>query len=326
MRSLATLTLLVAVAASPGNAASEALVPLTGEPPYPANNPPTAEKIELGKKLFFDTRLSGANGRSCGTCHRPELMYADGLSRAWSLKESELRRKTPSLFNVAWQQRMFHDARAGSLEEQAAFPLRNDLEMDLDPEVAAERIRQDPEYQKLFAAVFPGQALAWDRIAQAMAAFERTLVSRDSPLDRYLAGDQKALNAAAQRGLAVFSGEAGCIQCHHGPLLSNQQMYYIGVPEMMGDVAGSKYKTAPLRDVASRASYMHNGIFRNLDEVLKFYESDRGADAEAPRLKITPAQKADLLEFLRSLSGQAFSVDEPVGTYPFGIGKGSGIP
>jgi hypothetical protein len=81
-------------------------------------------------------------------------------------------------------------------------------------------------------------------------------------------------------------------------------MHYIGVPEMMGDVPGSKYKTAPLRDVASHASYMHNGIFRNLDEVLLFYESDRGADAEAPRLQITPAQKADLLEFLRSLSGQ----------------------
>ena len=291
------------------------LAPLTGKPPFPPNNPPTRAKIELGKKLFFETRLSGPGNRSCGTCHRPELMYSDGLSRAWGLKETELRRRTPMLFNVGWQQRLFHDARAGSLEEQAAFPLRNEFEMDLDPREAADRLRPDATYQKMFQEAFPGRELSWDLVAEALATFQRTLVSYDSNLDRYLAGDRAALGEAAQRGLELFGGRAGCTGCHHGPLLTDQKMHYVGVPELPGDgPQGTPYKTPSLRDAALRGSFMHNGSFRSLDAVLDFYQGAGvagGPRSEVPRLELKPQETADLIAFLGSLTGRTYSLDLP---------------
>jgi cytochrome c peroxidase len=291
------------------------LAPLSGKPPFPPENPPTAAKVELGEKLFFENRLSGPGNRSCGTCHRPELMFSDGLSRAWGLKEYELRRKTPNLHNIGWHRRMFLDSRVETLEEQAAHPLRNELEMDLDPGEAIERLRRDPEYQRLFDAAFPGRPLSWDLAAHALATYQRTLVSYDSDLDRYLSGDESALSAAARRGLALFTGDAGCIRCHHGPLLSDQQMHYIGVKEDIGDVPqGSPYKTPSLRDVALRASFMHNGEFRSLDAVLNFYQGQgmvNDGKNEVQKLPLTPEQKTDLLAFLRALNGRIHSVELP---------------
>ncbi len=289
------------------------LAVLSGKPPAPAHNPPTRAKVELGKKLFFENRLSGPANRSCGTCHRPELMFSDGLSRAWGLKETELRRRTPMLFNVGWHVRLFHDGRAGSLEEQAAFPLRADLEMDLAPQEAVARLSKDPEYLRLFQAAFPGRELSFDRFAEAIASYERTLVSYDSDLDRYLAGQTAALSDAAKRGFELFTGQAGCARCHNGPLLSDQKMHYIGAPEMMGDSPqGTPYKTASLRDVALRGSYMHNGAFRTLDAVLELYEGEGrppSPASEVPRLSFTPQQKSDLIAFLRSLTGRTYSID-----------------
>ena len=310
-------------------AADAPLAILNGRPPAPADNPPTPAKVELGKKLFFDNRLSGPGNRSCGTCHRPEIMYSDGFSRAWGLAEQELRRKTPQLYNVGWHKRLFHDMRAGTLEEQVAFPLRAEFEMDLDPEAAVARISKDPQYSKLFEAAFPGRGISWDLVSQAIATFERTLVSYDSDLDRYLAGDKSALSEPAQRGMALFTGKAGCASCHNGPLLSDQNKHYIGVVEMSGDSPqGTPYKTPSLRDVTLHASYMHNGRYRSLEEVLAFYQGvDRAASpkSEAPLLELTPQEKSDLLAFLRSLTGRIYSVDlaepEPVGTPPFGPNK-----
>jgi len=288
------------------------LEPLAGRPPHPPDNPPTPEKVELGRKLFFDNRLSGPGNRSCGTCHRPELMYSDGLSRAWGLKETELRRRTPMLFNVGWQRRLFHDARAGSLEEQAAFPLRNEFEMDLDPNEAVERLRGDATYGKLFAAAFPGRDLNWDLVAQAMSAFQRTLVSYDSDLDRYLLGDRAALTEAARRGLELFTGRAGCVACHNGPLLADQKMHYVGVPELPGDgPQGTAYKTPTLRDAALRSSFMHNGQYRSLEAVLEVYLGGGRAEtppSQAPRLQVTAQEKADLLAFLRALTGRVYEL------------------
>lgn len=288
---------------------------LTGRPPYPPDNPPTRAKAELGRKLFFDNRLSGPGNRSCGTCHRPELMYSDGLSRAWGLQETELMRKTPNLYNAGWHRRLFHDGRAGSLEEQVAFPLRAEHEMNLPPEKAVERLRNDPAYRKLFAAAFPGQPLTWDLIAEAVASFERTLVSYDSDLDRYLSGDRSALSDAAQRGMALFAGQAHCANCHNGPLLSDQKMHYVGVPEILGDKPqGTPYITPSLRDAALRGSYMHNGRFRVLDAVLDFYQGagmDPSMKGEAAPIKLTASERADLIAFLRSLTGRTYSVDVP---------------
>ncbi len=304
--------LLVCATAGLLAAAEPGLEPLRGRPPFPLANPPTPAKIELGRKLFFENRLSGPGNRSCGTCHKPELLFSDGFSRAWGLREYELRRRTPTLYNVGWQQRLFHDGRVGSLEEQAAHPLRADQEMDLDPAEAVERLRRDAAYRQLFERAFPGRDLTFDLVAEAMASFQRTLVSYDSDLDRYLSGDSAALNEPARRGLEVFRASR-CIRCHNGPLLSDQKLHYIGLPEMIGDSPqGTPYETPSLRDSASRASYMHNGAFRSLDAVIEFYQGAGRAAAppsEVPPLAITAPQKADLISFLRALNGRVFSVE-----------------
>ena len=222
--------------------------------------------------LFFETMLSRGGRRSCGTCHKPALLFMDGLSRAWGLHDMELRRKTPGLLNVGWQRSMFSDGRVKTLEEQAPKPLENHLEMDLDPEVAAERVANDPVYQKLFERVFPGQAITFDLIAKAIAAYERTLVSYDSDFDRYLLGDHTALEPEAVRGMDLFTGKAGCVGCHNGPLLTDHQFHYTGVPEIPGGTPnGTKHKTQGLRDVNRRSSYMHNGHYLKLRHVIDHY-------------------------------------------------------
>ncbi len=270
------------------------LAPLSGAPPYPPDNPPTKEKIELGEMLFFETMLSGGGRRSCGTCHKPELLFMDGLSRAWGLNESELSRKAPGLLNVGWQQSMFFDGRAESLEEQVPMPLEHPQEMALDPDVAASRVAADLGYRRLFEKAFPGEPITFDLIAKAVASYERTLVSYDSDLDRYLNGDDTALKPAAKRGLDLFSGKARCIKCHHGALLTDHKFHYTGVPERVGDSKpGSKYKTQSLRDVTRRFSFMHNGMFLRMEKVLDHYV--RGGSAPpGPMEKVHPGSKPRL--------------------------------
>jgi len=271
-----------------GWAGDPKLEPLTGAPPYPADNPPTPEKIELGRRLFFDTMLSGEGRRSCSTCHKPELYFTDGFSRAWGLNESELRRKSPSLLNVGWQRSMFFDSREKTLEDQAAGPVAHPLELGSDPEVVAEKA---------------------SRIAKAIASYERTLISQDSDLDRYLLGDEDALSVEAKRGMELFTGRAGCIRCHHGPMLTDHQRHYTGVPETRGDnEPGFQYKTQSLRDVLRRYSFMHNGEMLRIDDVLDHYErggsAPEGVEAEIEPVELSERDRADLIAFLESLNGR----------------------
>jgi cytochrome c peroxidase len=285
------------------------LEPLTGLPPHPPDNPGTPEKIKLGEMLFFETMLSERRQRSCSTCHKPELFFTDGFSRGWSLQESELSRKTPNLLNVGWQRSLFFDGRAKTLEEQVPMPLESHQEMDLDPEKAAQRLAADPLYSAAFEKVFPGEPITFDLVAKAIAAFERTLVSHDSDLDRYLSGDEEALSPAAVRGMNLFSGKAGCVRCHHGPMLTDHEFHYTGVPERDGDKPpGTKYKTQSLRDVTRRFSYMHNGRFLRLDHVLDHYDrggsAPEGFEAEVRPQSLTAEEKSDLVAFLRSLNGR----------------------
>ena len=285
------------------------LEPLTGAPPHPPDNPPSQAKIALGEELFFDQTLSGNNRRSCGTCHKAELYFTDGLSRAWGLNESELSRKTPGLLNVGWQQSMFFDGRVKTLEEQVSKPLENHQEMDLDPAEAAARIQADPYYVRAFAEAFPGEEISFALIAKAIAGYERTLVSYDSDLDRYLLGDAEALQPAAQRGMELFTGKAECIRCHHGPLLTDHGFHYNGVPERDGHGApGTKYKTQSLRDAMRRYSFMHNGLLMNVRQVIEHYDrggsAPAGFEAEIRPLNLSDDEKSDLTAFLRALNGR----------------------
>lgn len=314
---LGPLVLLFAFGAAVCGLAAEAprLEPLAGTPPFPADNPPTEAKIRLGEELFFDSILSGGNRRSCGTCHKRELHFMDGLSRAWGLDESELSRKTPGLLNVGWQRSIFFDGRVKTLEEQVAKPLENHREMHLDPAEAVERIRRDPFYVRSFAQAFPGEEITFDLVAKAVASFERTLVSYDSDLDRYLLGDEGALSASAKRGMGLFTGKAECIRCHNGPLLTDHDFHYTGVAERDGhDAAGTKYKTQSLRDAIQRYSYMHNGRMMNIRQVIEHY--DRGGSApeslkpEIRPLGLSEAEKDDLVAFLTALNGRVHRLTE----------------
>jgi cytochrome c peroxidase len=304
------------------------LEPLSGAPPFPADNPPTPEKIALGKELFFDDVLSGNFRRSCSTCHKPELYFTDGFSRGWGLNETELRRKTPNLLNVGWQRSMFFDGREKTLEDQVSKPLENGFEMGLDPEEAAARIASSARYRRMFEAAFPAEPIRFALIAKAIASYERTLVSYDSDLDRYLEGDESALSAAAKRGMALFEGKAGCIECHNGPMLTDHQKHYTGVPENQGDnKPGTKYKTQSLRDVVRRYSFMHHGDFLTLDAVLDHYErggsAPAGLEAEIEPVDLSDAEREDLVAFLGSLNGRVNELlaDLPLGTDVFNVRK-----
>lgn len=293
--------------------ASPKLEPLSGAPPYPTDNPPTAAKISLGEELFFDSIMSGNRRRNCGTCHKRELFFTDGLSRGWGLDESELSRKTPGLFNVGWQRSIFFDGRVKTLEEQVSKPLENHREMALDPDEAVERIRSDPYYVRLFAKAFPGEEITFDLVAKAIASFERTLVSYDSDFDRYMLGDEAALSPSAKRGMELFTGKAQCIKCHNGPLLTDHDFHFTGVAERDGhEKKGTKYKTQSLRDSVRRYSYMHNGRMMNIRQVIEHYDrggsAPDGLEAEIRPLRLEEREKGELIAFLRSLNGRVHRV------------------
>lgn len=313
-RALVTVAaLLLAGTAIGAPALAPELAPLTGAPPHPPDNPPTAAKVKLGEELFFDSVMSGNRRRSCGTCHKRELHFMDGLSRAWGLDESELTRKTPGLLNVGWQRSIFFDGRVKTLEEQVSKPLENHREMDLDPDEAVKRIRSDPFYARLFEEAFPGEPISFDLVAKAVASFERTLVSYDSDLDRYLLGDETALSASARRGLDLFRTKAACIKCHNGPLLTDHDFHFTGVSERDGhETAGTKYKTQSLRDVVRRYSFMHNGRLMNIRQVIDHYNrggsAPEGFQAEIRPLGLSDQEQDDLIAFLRSLNGRVHRV------------------
>lgn len=316
-------------AISPGNAwadkRSKLLSPLPATAPAPDENPTTDAKIALGKQLFFDKRLSGDNTMSCATCHLPEKAFGDGQERSIGHGGRRLSRNTPSLLNVAFYDRYLWDGRAGSLEEQALGPIESADEMNQDLAALEEELNAVPGYVAQFEKIFHSKATRRN-IAQALAAFQRTLVTSPSPFDRYLSGDESALSPDARRGLELFLGDANCVQCHQGPMLSDGKTYRLGVSfqdEGLGAVTGKaedrgKFRTPTLRNVALTAPYMHDGSKRTLYDVVEFYY--RGASTTSSQsgpLDIQPllgqsfSEIPLLVAFLESLTGEPPRVDPP---------------
>ncbi|MEQ8785411.1 MAG: cytochrome c peroxidase [Pirellulaceae bacterium] len=304
---------------------SAALAPLPQSIPAPGDNPTTDAKVRLGRQLFFDPRLSGDNTMSCAHCHLPEKALADGEKTSAGAGDRRLKRNTPSVLNTAFLSPLTWDGRAKSLEEQALGPITSPVEMHQDLDELERELAEVPGYVRQFRDVFD-QPPARGAIAKALAAFQRTLVSRRSPLDRYLEGEKDALSASAKHGMELFTGDAGCIRCHHGPLLSDGKFYRLGVSfrdEGRGAVTGKpddayKFRTPPLRDVARTAPYMHDGSLKTLAQVVEFYF--RGASTSPPHglsLDIQPqtdlsySDIEDLTAFLRALSGEPPSVQRP---------------
>ena len=262
------------------------MVPLSKTVPAPKENPTTPDKVALGKLLFFDPRLSGDNKMSCATCHRPDKAFGDGLPKAKGAGGKTLKRNTPSLLNVGFKSIFFWDGRARSLEEAALIPIQAADEMNQDLGELEKKLNAVPGYVKQFQAVF-GTKVTRDGIAKALAAFERTLVTGPSPYDRYLGGEKDALLEEAKRGMELFFGNADCVRCHRGPLLTDEKFYPFGFSRDKGRgvVTGKtednyKIRTASLRNVGRTGPYMHDGRYETLDDVLAFYL--RGVPTSGP--------------------------------------------
>lgn len=266
---------------------------------FPADNPYSDAKAELGKKLFFEPRLSGSGQIACASCHDPDLAFADGRTVSFGHERKELKRNAPTALNAAFQTSLFWDGRAASLEQQASDVVNNQDEMQASAEFVRTNLSRMPGYTDEFAAVFGTPEVTLARAAQAIATFERTLTSRGNDFDSFLRGDTNALSDAAVRGLHLFRTEARCINCHNGPNFTdgrfhNEGLTYYGrkledlgrfnVTSNATDVG--KFKTPTLRNIARTAPYMHNGLF-DLDGVLNMY------NAGMPSVRRKESQKED---------------------------------
>jgi cytochrome c peroxidase len=297
-------------------------------PPVPAFNLQSPAKVELGKTLFFDPRLSKDNTLACASCHVPSLGFSNGQPVAKGIDARLGTRNVPSLYNVAYRTHLFWDGRAGSLEQQVLEPIQNPIEMGSDLKQLVSELSAVPGYVSAFRAAF-GTGVSADGIAQAIAAFERTILSNNSPWDRFMAGDDSALSESAQRGIRIYNERAKCVTCHHGPNFTDNQFHALGLPKKDGlpddpgryavtlnDDDMETFRTPSLRQVADSAPYMHNGMFATLEEVLDFYVKAEGRPAHRHPL-ITPLDllseqdKTDLLAFIRSLSSPPVVVIPP---------------
>jgi cytochrome c peroxidase len=259
--------------------------------PVPAGNPLEPERIEVGRRLFFDRRLSRDGSVACATCHEPDRAFADGRAISVGIDGRAGRRSAPALINRGYGRVFFWDGRARSLEEQVLLPIADPNEMDVPVEQAATRI-----------------GTPVDDIALALASFVRTIHSGNSPFDRYAAGDR--------RGLDVFRTKGRCITCHIGPNFTDEKLHNTGIAwngERYTDLGGGRgdFKTPTLREVSRTAPYMHDGSLATLENVLDFY--DRGGirnpdlAPEMQPLNLTIDEKRALVSFLRSLSGDVMS-------------------
>ena len=337
--------------------------PITPLPtaPAPKDNPTTKEKVELGRLLFFDPRMSADGATSCNTCHPAHTGYTARTAISMGGTGTSHWRNSSTLYNVAYFQKFNWDGSRSSIEEQNEGAWTGAVAGNIDESLAEERLAQVPDYRDKFKAIFGEEYPTWANMLRAVAAYQRTLNSKNVPFDAFLKGDDQAIGDAAKRGFKLFTGKANCIQCHDGALLSDDRYHNLGVPpspdflnspnkqitfrfeqasngvqrklyESARDDLGlyyvtkragdsGKFRTASLRELKYTAPYMHNGLFKTLPEVIDFY--DRGGGKHPNKstlmkpLQLAKAEKADLLAFLESLSGDPLA-DKPPPLPPYG--------
>jgi len=302
--------------------------------PIPKDNPQTPDKVALGRLLFFDGRLSADATVACATCHNPKLGWSNGLSFAFGVRGQTGRRSAPTVLNAAYSDTLFWDGRAPSLEAQAKGPIANPIEMGATyPQVVA-ALAAVPAYVDRFAAAFGDGKVTIERVVQAIAAYERTLLSGNSPFDRYQYGGEKsALTDAQVRGLGLFKDKDGpnCAKCHRfddfSADLTDFRFHNLGIgidhpdPDLGREAVThraedkGRFRTPTLRNVALTAPYMHDGRFATLGQVVDYYAGGARAnpdlDPEIHSFELTQAEKADLLAFLDALTGTLPQVTPP---------------
>lgn len=300
--------------------------------PIPSHNPQTPAKIELGRQLFYDPNLSRERDVSCASCHEQDKAFSTNDAVSPGTAGRLGKRSPPSLVNVAYRPKLFWHGGSQSLELQALGPLTDHNEMDLTVEEIVARLKADPQYVTQFMAVF-GQPPSVDLTLKAIAAFERTLVSFNSPFDRFSAGEKTAINESAQRGLDLFYGKAECFHCHTGRHFSDNRPHNnaselfnedIGYAQVTGEDADvGKFITPTLRNVALTAPYMHAGQLKTLREVVQHYneggQPNPNADALMRPLGLTDQEVTDLVAFLNTLT------DDTIATNPAFSPKGNMI-
>ena len=296
--------------------------------PAPADNVPTPARVELGRQLFFDPRLSRKGAMSCASCHNPALGWSDGLPTAIGFEMQVLGRATPTILNAAFNPIQMWDGRKKDLEDQALGPIAAEGEMNMPlPEMLA-RLKSIPGYHAAFEKAYPGEGINEVTVARAIASFERTVLSTESPFDRWRMGDEKAVSSDVKRGFELFTGKANCAICHSGYNFTDSSFHNIGVKNLGPEYDVGRYaqrplkamrgafKTPTLRDISLTAPYMRNGAYRTLLEVVEHY--DRGGDdQENLSVNIVPlglsaAEKAELVAFMESLTGAPREITVPV--------------
>lgn len=307
------------------------------KPNFPADNPYSLEKEELGKQLFFDPRLSQSGQISCANCHDPELAFADGRRVAYGHDRQLGVRNSPTLLNIVYAKHFFWDGRAETLEEQVKSPIENPVEMNLHTKLAVKRIAKIKGYKEFFKKAFGDEKVTDDKITKAIATFERTLISPKSRFDKFVTGKKDELTDSEINGLHLFRTKANCINCHNTPYFSDQKFHNIGltyfgreyqdlgkydITKKAEDVG--KFKTPTLREISQTAPYMHNGLFPNIRGVLNMYnagmptEKRKVANLPSPKksemlepLKLTETELTDLENFLKTLHSYQYKMRAP---------------
>lgn len=295
--------------------------------PWPEDNPYSAKKAELGRLLYFDKRLSSDGTISCASCHRINEAFAQHTKVSEGIGKKQGNRNAPTVINAAYQKHLFWDGRANSLEEQAKGPIANPKEMTSANNIheayfeCHKRIQNIEGYCKLFKEVFNHEDCNIDDIAKAIATFERTVLSGNSPYDRYIKGDKTAMSPEAIQGYKVFK-ESGCNNCHNGPNFSDGRFLNIGIgmqakdPDLgryeitKNDSDKGAFKIPTLREVANTYPYMHNGSLATLEDVIDYYNKggtpNKYLNPLIHPLNLSAEQKKALKAFLEALSGEGW--------------------
>ncbi|HVV45695.1 MAG TPA: cytochrome c peroxidase [Bryobacteraceae bacterium] len=296
--------------------------------PIPENNPPTADTIALGRMLYYDSHLSATDKIACSNCHNPALYFSDGRPVSEGVNGQKGSRNAPTVLNAAYNPVQFWDGRATSLEDQAGGPIQNPVEMNMPHDQMAAKIGKITNYQGAFDKAFGKGPITIQKVEMAVASFERTLLSGNSPFDRYqYGGDKNALSPSAIRGLAIFKdkNKGNCVTCHtieeKFAIFADGKFHNLGTGldaegnlkdqgrynETHLDADRGAFRTPTLRNVAKTAPYMHDGSEKTLKDVVDFYvgggSSNPHLDKEIKELKLSGTERADLVAFLESLTG-----------------------
>ena len=289
----------------------------------PQENPLTAKKVELGRFLFFDKRLSKNNTIACASCHIPAMAFTDGQPVSTGINRLQGGRSAPASINRVFSTAQFWDGRGATLEDQSVGPLVSPVEHGfVNHDEMVKKLKGIEGYRRLFKEAF-GSDIATEAVGKAIASFQRTILSGNSPADRFdVGGDQEALTEDAQRGLTLFRGKARCTRCHSGFNFSDEKFHNIGIgwdtntvdlgrfmetknPEDIG-----AFKTPTLREISRTAPYMHDGRFATLEDVVNFYNQggikNPHLDNTIIPLELTAEEKHDLVALLRSLNGEGW--------------------